>query len=91
MRNDGAAAGDEVVQIYFGGRTPGRAASRRSRASSGSTLRRAKSARSASTLNLGPCLADIAGVMRIRHGEYHIWVGGGQPDTVAAGADLAFQ
>jgi beta-glucosidase len=92
VRNQGSVAGDEVVQLYVA--TPGRPET---------PLR---SLKGFERVNLRPgeaqtvefeleprdlAFADADGVMRIVPGEYSIWVGGGQPGTLATGQSAAFR
>jgi beta-glucosidase len=92
VRNTGKREGDEVVQLYL--TALGR---------DGAPLRSLKAFERVHlqpgedkmiTFALQPrdlALADDQGVMRITPGEYRLWVGGGQPGTVAPGRESSFR
>lgn len=92
VRNDGATAGDEVVQLYVS--TPGRADVPLRSLKGFERIRLEPGASQDVAFKLKPrdlAFADADGIMRIKPGEYRIWVGGGQPDTAAPGAVATFR
>jgi beta-glucosidase len=92
VRNAGARAGDEVVQLYL--ETPGEAATPRRSLKGFERIHLAPGETRTLSFRLEPrdlAFADAAGTMRIRPAEYRLWVGGGQPGTGAPGAAVAFR
>ena len=92
VRNEGATPGDEVVQLYVS--TPGRADVPLRSLKGFERIHLAPGASQEVAFKLEPrdlAFADADGVMRIKPGEYRIWVGGGQPDTSAPGAAATFR
>ena len=92
VRNEGPVEGDEVVQLYVA--TPGRGdAPLRSLKGFERVHLRPGEERTVH-FQLEPrdlAFADTNGVMRIAHGEYSIWVGGGQQGTGAPGRAATFR
>ena len=92
VRNDGASAGDEVVQLYIApvGRKD---APLRSLKGFDRIHLRPGEARVVE-FQLSPrdlAFADAKGTMRITPGEYDLWIGGGQQGTGAPGASATFR
>ena len=92
VRNAGAVAGDEVVQLYLS--TPGRPDAPLRSLKGYERVHLAPGEASTVRFRLSPrdlALADAGGVMRIAPGNYRLWVGGGQPDTGAPGMAAGFR
>ncbi len=92
VRNSGAVAGDEVVELYVS--TPGRGDAPLRSLKGFARVHLGRGEGRAVDFRLNPrdlTFADKSGVMRIEPGAYSIWVGGGQPGTGAAGQAATFQ
>jgi beta-glucosidase len=92
VRNAGGRAGEEVVQLYL--ETPGEAATPRRSLKGFERIHLAPGEARTLAFRLDArdlAFADEAGTMRVRSGEYRLWVGGGQPGTGAPGAAAAFR
>jgi len=91
VRNDGSVSGDEVVQLYV---SPERRDAPLHSLKGFERVHLKPGEERAVDFQLDPrdlAFADADGVMRIVPGEYRIWVGGGQPGTVAPGAAAKFR
>ena len=91
VRNDGAVAGDEVVQLYV---SPERRDAPLISLKGFERVHFRPGEERTIEFQLDPrdlAFADASGVMRITPGEYRVWVGGGQPETVAPGAAGSFR
>ncbi|WP_395622925.1 glycoside hydrolase family 3 C-terminal domain-containing protein [Sphingomonas daechungensis] len=91
VRNDGKVAGDEVVQLYI---SPERRDAPLRSLKGFERIHLAPGEERTVAFDLVPrdlAFADANGVMRIVPGTYKVWVGGGQPGTVAPGQATAFQ
>jgi beta-glucosidase len=92
VRNRGAVAGDEVVQLYVS--TPGRAAAPLRSLKGFERVHLRPGEERTVQFQLEPrdlAFADPDGVIRIAPGDYSIWVGGGQQGTGAPGVQAAFR
>jgi beta-glucosidase len=92
VRNTGALAGDEVVQLYVD--TPAVAGTPVRSLKGFERIHLAPGEGRTVSFRLDPrdlAFADEAGAMRVRPAEYRLWVGGGQPDTGAPGVVGAFR
>jgi beta-glucosidase len=92
VRNDGKVAGDEVVQLYVS--TPDRGNVPLRSLKGFERIHLAPGEQRTVSFRLDPrdlAFADTDGVMRIKPGHYSVWVGGGQPGTVAPGAATTFR
>ena len=91
IRNEGKVAGDEVVQLYV---TPERRDAPSRSLKSFDRIHLQPGEERVMEFQLNPrdlAFADSNGAMRITPGEYRIWVGGGQPGTVAPGSADKFR
>jgi len=91
VRNAGKVAGDEVVQLYLS--TPGRPDTPLRSLKGYERIHLAAGETGTVSFRLTPrdlAFADASGVMRIAPGDYHLWVGGGQPNA-APGRETRFR
>ena len=91
VRNDGSVAGEEVVQLYV---SPERRDAPFRSLKGFERVHLGPGAERTVDFQLDPrdlAFADANGVMRVVPGEYRIWVGGGQPGTVAPGMAAKFR
>jgi beta-glucosidase len=92
VTNSGSREGDEVVQLYV---TPPAGEGLPAKSLKGfQRLHLAAGESQQVSFQLTPrdiAFADPGGTIRTRRGQYQLWVGGGQPGTGAAGAQIAFQ
>jgi beta-glucosidase len=92
VRNQGAVAGDEVVQLYVATLARPDAPLRSLKGFQRIYLRPHEER--TIEFQLDPrdlAFADAGGVMRIQPGEYSVWAGGGQPGTGAPGQAATFR
>ena len=92
VRNQGPAAGDEVVQLYVA--TPGRADTPLRSLKGFERIHLLSGEERTVQFQLEPrdvAFADANGAMRIAPGEYRLWVGGGQQGSGAPGQTATFQ
>jgi beta-glucosidase len=92
VRNAGAVAGDEVVQLYLA--TPGRSDRPRQSLKGYRRIHLAPGESRDISFQLEPrdlAFADADGVLRIKPADYRLWVGGGQPGTTAPGSGATFR
>lgn len=92
LRNSGKVAGDEVAQLYL--TVPGRPEAPIRSLKGYERVHLAPGETRAVSFTLDPrdlALADADGRMRIDPARYTLWVGGGQPDTGAAGVAGTFE
>ena len=91
VRNEGAAPGDEVVELYIG--TPGRTDAPLRSLKGFERIHLARGEARTVEFALHPrdlAFADAEGVMRIKPGDYWVFVGGGQPATGSPGQSMTF-
>ena len=92
VRNEGKSPSDEVVQLYVMPRELAGAPPRSLKAFDRTHL--APGERKAVQFQLDDrafAFADADGVMRVHPGDYRIWVGGGSPDSGAAGQQVTLR
>jgi beta-glucosidase len=92
IRNTGEREGDEVAQLYLA--VPGRPETPIRSLKGYERVHLAPGEAKTITFTLDPrdlAFADEEGAMRVSAADYRVWVGGGQPDTGAAGVAGTFR
>ncbi|WP_242146983.1 glycoside hydrolase family 3 C-terminal domain-containing protein [Sphingomonas sp. BAUL-RG-20F-R05-02] len=92
VRNIGKVAGDEVAQLYLS--VPGREGAPIRSLKGYQRVHLAAGESKTLTFQLDPrdlALSDATGAMVASAATYRVWVGGGQPDTGAPGAQASFR
>ncbi|HEY0310927.1 MAG TPA: glycoside hydrolase family 3 C-terminal domain-containing protein [Allosphingosinicella sp.] len=92
VRNAGAVAGDEVVQLYV--ETPSLSGTPRRSLKAFERIHLAPGEARTVTFQLAPrdlAFADESGATRVRAADYRLWVGGGQPGMSASGVAATFR